>query len=393
MSPTATTQLSATDELARDHLSSALRGDAPTLPSPEHPDLIASLRKLSRLHGIEALLNAAPTGTPDGTTWPETLRTQWADAARIQAVKELLQRPILNTLLTALASANVPALLLKGTALAYTHYEAPYLRTRSDTDILVPEKKRHAAHAVLVALGYDAGLLRAYRHASYQRTYTKREPCSPALVIDLHWQLSNRQLFARTFTFDELWAQAIPVPSIGTAAKALCNTHALLHACLHRVAHFRGPIYLDGAAYLEPNRLIWLYDMRLMCCNNTDATWQAFVELACRKNHRLACTDGLSAARRFVGAVVPSDIFYQLKVSAADDPSATYLRPRGMIRQQLDELNAMPRLANKLLLILDLTFPPPQHMFDKYRTTKHWTLPWLYVRRALSAIIRAARFS
>ena len=52
-------------------------------------------------------------------------------------------------------SGGVPALILKGTALAYSTYRHPHLRPRADIDLLVPEDRRGAARAALAGLGYE----------------------------------------------------------------------------------------------------------------------------------------------------------------------------------------------------------------------------------------------
>ena len=54
-----------------------------------------------------------------------------------------------------------------------------------------------------------------------------------------HWKLNNAQFFAKTFTFDELSADAIEIPSLISCARGLGYTHALLLACMHRLAHAR----------------------------------------------------------------------------------------------------------------------------------------------------------
>jgi hypothetical protein len=50
--------------------------------------------------------------------------------------------------------AGVTTLVLKGAALAYTHYPAAYLRPRGDTDLLVKPTDRAMADYALGTLRY-----------------------------------------------------------------------------------------------------------------------------------------------------------------------------------------------------------------------------------------------
>ena len=73
---------------------------------------------------------------------------------------------------------------------------------------------------------------------SYECAYRKKTPFGADHKLDVHWKISNAQLFAKTFTFDELSADAIEIPSLascalglGYTARALTGMHAPLRAC------------------------------------------------------------------------------------------------------------------------------------------------------------------
>ena len=72
------------------------------------------------------------------------LRTRETDAI----VLDLARVAELKQLLRALARGGVLPLLLKGAHLAYSHYARPYLRPKSDTDLLVPPHARDAREAI-----------------------------------------------------------------------------------------------------------------------------------------------------------------------------------------------------------------------------------------------------
>src|SRR5215831_10265345 len=63
--------------------------------------------------------------------WREVFADELRDAAAIDA----LRTRELRVVLAALADARVDAVVLKGAALAHTHYPRPELRPRVDTDL------------------------------------------------------------------------------------------------------------------------------------------------------------------------------------------------------------------------------------------------------------------
>ena len=88
-------------------------------------------------------------------------------------------------------AANVEVLLLKGAGLAYLAYQAPYLRPRVDTDLLIRREALEPAHAALIADGWTKGVESDAELASTQRHYTKTLDGGRDEHIDLHWRVAN----------------------------------------------------------------------------------------------------------------------------------------------------------------------------------------------------------
>src|SRR5262249_51587245 len=153
----------------------------------------------------------------------------------------------ITRVLASLREAGVTALVLKGGALAYTHYPAPHLRPRGDTDLLVTREDRARAQEALDDLGYRRQNSVSRDAVHTQWMFRRHEGRLPH-TIDLHWAISNRPLFARMLSFDELRRDARPIATLGADALAPAPVHALILACVHRVAHH------DDAP-----TLIWLY--------------------------------------------------------------------------------------------------------------------------------------
>src|SRR5205814_5612402 len=78
------------------------------------------------------------------------------DAALRAAAVEALRLADLREVLAALREKRVQPLIVKGTALAYSIYDAPELRPRGDTDLLIDENEIDAVRDALTPLGFRA---------------------------------------------------------------------------------------------------------------------------------------------------------------------------------------------------------------------------------------------
>src|SRR5262249_20394423 len=133
------------------------------------------------------------------------------DLWREQAVIETIGR---------LGDAGVDVLLLKGWSLAYTHYDAPELRPRSDVDLLVRPSSTSAVDRALTSAGWrravepDAPLTSTQRH--YRRSFESLEE-----QLDVHWKVSNARVFADAVSFDQLWSRSSRIARLGPRARGL----------------------------------------------------------------------------------------------------------------------------------------------------------------------------
>ncbi|MGH9409298.1 MAG: nucleotidyltransferase family protein, partial [Vicinamibacterales bacterium] len=66
--------------------------------------------------------------------WPSLFVETFQVAEHRAIAEDLLRQRELAQVLRAWHAAGVRALLFKGAAVAYTHYPAPHLRARADTD-------------------------------------------------------------------------------------------------------------------------------------------------------------------------------------------------------------------------------------------------------------------
>ena len=136
--------------------------------------------------------------------WRERLQSEVVAASVLDLVGEQELRRVLLTL----NERGIRALLLKGVPLAYTVYQSPSLRPRGDTDLLIRESDLAKVSRILRELGYRGPDVRPDMLTSYECLYRRENSSRPANNLDIHWKINNAQLFANTFTFDELFARS-----------------------------------------------------------------------------------------------------------------------------------------------------------------------------------------
>lgn len=178
---------------------------------------------------------------------------------------------------------------------------------------------------------------------------------------------------------------AIEIPTLGAQASGLALCHALLLACVHRAAHFRSPYYVDGTAYFERNRLIWLYDIRLLSAALDSSAWSFFVERAHSGGVSALCRDALLAAADLVAAEVPSSVLDALSRPEHTEVSAQLLAD-GRWRGTWVDLRAQGSIAGQIKFLRELFFPGAEYMHRKYPGRRNWQLPYLYLRRVVEGV-------
>ena len=326
------------------------------------------------LHRLRPLLafRLRQSGALD--SWPADIRRALADAERAEAALELARHQDLCRLLPAFAAADVPVLLIKGAALAYSLYPERWLRPREDTDLMVRPRDAARAGTVLAAAGYREAVRQSGRFVTHQRLYVRPDRNGRRDAYDLHWKIADPAPFADLLSADDLLGEAVTL-AIGDSCAALVPSrrHALLLACWHRVSHHH-----DSAD------LLWLYDLHLLADRLNDADAAFIVETATRTGTDAICARGLRLASQHFATVLPPSLLADLEARGGQTASAadSYLRP-GARRIDLlaADLRALPDWASRARLLREHLFPPADYMFETYGRSSRWLLPALYLRR------------
>lgn len=208
--------------------------------APDWPALL----ELAKRHRIQGLAAGAVASSPHLAP-PSAVLARLGDLKRAQAMTYLCQLAETLRLSHLLLTRGMPAIVLKGCAVAETFYQPePAMREAIDIDLLVDPSHFDAAGAVLQQEGYrcispefeappQARSMLKYLLNAYEYVHPET-----GIKIELHHRLLNNPgLLA--IPFDQLLAHATIIETPGGGMRGLTGTvqvafliaHAAEHAC------------------------------------------------------------------------------------------------------------------------------------------------------------------
>lgn len=289
------------------------------------------------------------------------------------ALREEIAHEGLVRVAAAFAAAGVRAAILKGSALAYTHYPEPWCRPRADLDLLVPRAARDQSRKVLRALGYAEGRPMSSRWLMQQEAWRREIGPGSSLAVDVHFELTNRQFFAARLPAGAMLARAAPAPFAGPDAWQLDPIDALIYSCVHRVAH-----------HSQEARLIWHADIARQGAALDERAVTALVDRA-----RVSGLSSIAAQElRIAGALwhersgaLAPDIVHALASAGRGERAEHFLAGgRGPAGDLWLDLQSLPRWRDRAGLVAELVFPTRDYMLRQPGVTPA-NLPWRYARR------------
>ena len=263
---------------------------------------------------------------------------------------------------------------MKGAGVAYLHYPSPFLRPRSDTDLLIERDNVAVVTRVMTELGYRRSTLTSGDLVMPQRPFVKRDRSGVVHTYDFHWKIANPQPFADALALGELMKRSISIAALGAHARTLGPLDALLLACIHRVAHHQ-----------DSGRLLWLYDIHLLADEMNRNAFESFAVLAAQKRVAAACAASLRLAQRRFQTKLPGDLVEALAARASAEPSAGVpWWPAASGRHPVVGPRVTRRLAGKVQTASTAPLPPGRvHAGTVTRRRTAFLLPALYAHRIL----------
>jgi hypothetical protein len=315
---------------------------------------------------------------PIASEWLRTVRSELEPEARSETVEELLRRRELVSVLDALAEEGVEPILIKGTALAYSHYAAPAARRCRDTDLLIRRDQESVVRRILATRGYSAPLWCDGELLFHQFPLRKIDAFGLVHTLDFHWKISTQSFFADLLTFDEVAEAATSLPGLGGGARAAGPLHALLVACIHPVMHHR-----------NARSLVWIYDVHLLASRLSASEFDRFATLALAKQVAAICAHQLQLAAVSMGTRIPDAVMERLDAVASTEPSAAYLRPnRGWGSELVSNLQGLSSWRGRIRLLREVAFPHPAYVLRAYGFSSPspgvLLLPVLYFHRLMA---------
>lgn len=284
--------------------------------------------------------------------------------------------------------AVLPAIWLKGGALAYTHYPEPHLRPMSDLDVLVPPDRMIDAREVLQSLGFRpaeidffelSGFTDQARHHESMLDRTgkiKLELHFRMLVPSLHYHMTEKDL-------EWFWGQTEDLGQNGPSFRALKPEANLLYLCAHIILQHQG----------EQLDLLHLLDLHLLI-TQSQMDWDLVLKQAVALRWTVALEAALAFLPGLYGTVLPDGLLEELR----------RLRPAGEIPSQyLDTLHSTRRwdewrqafermpLGRRLRLVRSTLFPPEVFLRQQYHLAPGQLLFPYYVYHFLSGWREVAR--
>ncbi len=358
-------------------IAAALRGEPVDTKQLTKRGFADTLLEAVDTHGIGPLLHHALKSNGAAGHWPDDIRDALAETARGEAVREALRVEETRRVLAALNAERVVPLVLKGAALAYSVYARPHHRTREDTDLLVRQAAVAEVVRILQELGYRRHDRLPGQRVLRQDTYLRQDDSGFTHALDLHWAISNRPALADTLDYSEIRQRAVAIETLSPCALGLCHEDALLHACLHRLAHG------------DEENLIWLYDIHLLVKSMTAIEFERFVQTAIDKRLGRAARDAIAKAQLRFHTALPSgeldDHFYPEKL-AEEARLGRGLSPGHRFRNLLADIRGLGSLRETLSWMREHAFPPPEYMRERYGASSSAWLPTLYIRRGLKGV-------
>ena len=367
-------------------LCSFLRSENPSWPQDTTHTFAANLMLRARYHSVFPLMHDKLQRENEyAQSWPQEVLQACREDAIDHAMWELRHQDLMVQVLSQLALNGIQPVLFKGTALAYSIYSSGSLRIRGDTDLIIPLGELAPFTTILATLGFkrDAGI--GGELVAYQIGFDRQEPGIGSHTLDVHWRINNSELLSRLFSYEELHQRAQALPGLSSDALAVGLVDALLIACMHRAKHKQSAYYVDGVAYYDGDRLIWLYDIHLLLGRMSPSQLSEFVAQAMKKGLRAVCLEGVELAQGYFHTPVPDEIMLELRRSGPPETVARYLNGSLLLRRWMD-FKALGNIYKQFQFLKEKVFPPVSYMRSKNPDATFISLPSLYLRRAMRGL-------
>lgn len=347
------------------------RGRETVWPRVE-PDEVERFIASTGGHGIHPLLHERSRFLLDA---PAEVVARFRESALIEAALDVLRTESLKTVLAALDADRIPALVFKGSALAWSHYASSALRPRADHDLLVHRGDLDRAGSAVESAGFRRATSLEGETVFAQHAFMGSLGGAVPFAIDLHWRPVNLEGVSRAIETEELFEGARPVRCGDFQLLAPRPVYAMVLASIHRAAH-----------HFATDRLVWLYDLHLLFEGLGPDEESELWRLAREREVSGLCADALNRAADWFGTRPPGSGSWPLEVARGERASAL-LRPG---RTRFDDFrfawSSSSSWTWRMRYLREQLFPSKRYMVRRYGPSSGLVTRWRYLAR----IVRGA---
>lgn len=369
-------------------LARALQGAEAAWPRALAAAQIAEIWPPISAHGISGLLVQMPF---DEIGWPQELCDGIREEARLQALWEEEHRPFIADLVEAAQKSGIPAVIMKGTALAYSLYADPAHRRRGDTDLLIRPGDLSQMRRTLK----DCGWVQKGQSRLAQEDWARPSRSGFTHIVDLHWAVSNAPAIAEGLAVEDYFIGKQELAQLGAYAHSPSAVHQLLQASVNQASHLLEGMGDGTADMLGGRRLIWACDYHLIVREFGSAQWDELIEKALVARLAGTVRKGLALAMETLGSEVPAYVMDALQRGAKDDRAIAYFDAPSAAMRFAADIKASKGLAAKARLLKVHVMATPELLHARYPERTAAPLWQLRVRRiasiALQSLKRSAR--
>ena len=310
------------------------------------------LLAMAERHGMTALLNHELDDVcPEQI--PAELRARFGRQAR----SNLIHTAVLARVLDLLDRNGIPAVPLKGPALAVLAYGDLTLRSFSDLDLLIPRNDVARAMELLAGMWFrlESGLHWSCASAclrSKEGELSFRR-AGDGVRLDLHWRLLP-DYFASSLDGERVWEHLGAMRLAGRDVPALSTEDLLLFLCAHGSKH-------------RWECLGWLCDVALLL-QRGEIDWPLLIALARDQHIERIVLLGLRLACDLLGSPLPDAVRQAIDrdgmvTKLVDEVLATIFLPRAEaspVKDGLLNLRMLERASDKLRFLRGLLITPTE---------------------------------
>ncbi len=244
------------------------------------------------------------THYPDSV--PHEILTGLRDHFHSTASRNLFMTAELVRLLRLFRENKIPAVPLKGPALAQSIYENLALREFSDLDILVPRRNVARVKELLVSLNYRPQLRlsgvgeAAFLESNYELCFA-REGSSD---VEIHWGFQEEKFLCSKMNPESWWDRLEPLSMGGQEIPVPPPQDLLLFLCAHGAKHVW-------------NRLKWITDIAELLRVSPMIVWPPLLENIDEWGAERLLLLGVYLAQSLLGAVAPPEIQARIEAEPA----------------------------------------------------------------------------